>query len=604
MALRNPQGFPGDAPVGSRLHIPVGRILRWELQLDEVAQSRHTNIDLCLIPEVFLQPESSTIALPTMVFTTTLASFLPVFVLLTPAFGDTVSTPQACSADSVTVNSDNGNGIWPYLSYQSTNLTPPLFQVNQTNKALSPGLIFYADVDSSSTPGEKQQYPLISTDQGDLVWAGPAAATNNFKMQQLKGKPVISYWIGTGTAGANGQAGHGYGQVEVLDTNYKKIFTVCPNIDITLPPGTTANCVADIHESYITESNTILVTAYNITQADLRPVGGPKNGWVLDPLAVEVDLNTNEALFIWSPLAHVSVTASRLPLNGAGTSPSNPYDFFHTNSIQSFNGKFLINSRHTWSAYYVDRSGDIEWMINGDDGGDFGPLPKGSQFSWQHHVRLFNQSGSTDQVLLTQFADNNFAPNTNNVSLGLSFLLDLPPKKSQSPTLVTRIVDKNDRVISYAEGSYQMLDNDNIFLGYGIRPILKEFGGNGDIRWTAQFGDLNTGSSYRAFKQAWHATPTTALSLVVQSAASNDALNSCAAGSSFRGFVSWNGATDVGKYRLSTGSKRTNLQVAATVARKGFETEFVVPQDANFIQVAALDMNGNVSGKSAIVAVQ
>lgn len=119
---------------------------------------------------------------------------------------------------------------------------------------------------------------------------------------------------------------------------------------------------------------------YNTTKADLSSVGGPKDGWVLDSLAVELDLETNEPLFVWSPLAHVPLNASRLPLAGAGTTLASPYDFFHTNSIQPYKGGFLVNSRHTWEAYFIDRSGKILWTINGATGGDFGPLPDNGKF--------------------------------------------------------------------------------------------------------------------------------------------------------------------------------------------------------------------------------
>nr|POE90095.1 hypothetical protein CFP56_20562 [Quercus suber] len=515
------------------------------------------------------------------------------------SFGATFPA-QACSTASFTLHPNDGSGIWPYRSYRSSDITPPVFQVSQSSEDLSPYPIFYGPQNAGRARGEAQAHPIIATAQGQLIWAGPEAPTNNLRVQQLNGQPVISYWIGSGTAGAGGQAGHGYGQVEVLDDTYQSIYTVCPNIEITLPPGVTADCAADVHES--------LITAYNITQADLTEVGGPQDGWVLDPLAVEVDLDTNEPLFIWSPLAHVALSTSRHPLAGAGTSPSNPWDWFHMNAIQPFDGGFLINARHTWSTYFIDRSGDIQWTINGDDGGDFGSLPDGAQFSWQHHARLSKQSGSSDQVLLTYFANNNDDLTTLNPSTGLSLLLDLPPSKSTSPTLVLRLADDADPVYSYAEGSHQQLDNGNQFLSYGIRPVLKEFGPDGAIRWTAQFGyrnNNNTGSSYRAFKHDWHATPAAAISLVVQAAAADDALNDCAAGSSWRGFVSWNGATDVTGYVVYGGADSANLQPLTTIASSSFETEFVVPQEAQFVQVTALQdgQDGEV-GASSVIAVQ
>ena len=50
------------------------------------------------------------------------------------------------------------------------------------------------------------------------------------------------------------------------------------------------------------------------------------------------------------------------------------------NAIQSINGGYLINSRHTWSSYFVSKEGDIEWELNGKTGGSFGSLPPGYNF--------------------------------------------------------------------------------------------------------------------------------------------------------------------------------------------------------------------------------
>lgn len=122
------------------------------------------------------------------------------------------------------------------------------------------------------------------------------------------------------------------------------------------------------------------MTVYNITRADLTSVGGPQDGWVYDTLAIEVDIKTNKTLWTWSALDHVPVSASKLPLGSSGTSSSSPYDFFHMNAIQPFNGNVLINSRHTWTSYLVDHSGKILWEINGATGGDFGPLSDEAKF--------------------------------------------------------------------------------------------------------------------------------------------------------------------------------------------------------------------------------
>lgn len=147
-------------------------------------------------------------------------------------------------------------------------------------------------------------------DSGELIWQGPSlSAVSNFRVQTLYGEPVLSYWSGEGTAGAESIVGHGYGEVKILDTNYNEIAIVCPNdIEFQLPPGVKSNCFADLHESYITPNNTLLVTMYNTTTADLTSVGGPENGYILNPLAAEIDIATSEVIWTWSALQHVNLT--------------------------------------------------------------------------------------------------------------------------------------------------------------------------------------------------------------------------------------------------------------------------------------------------------
>lgn len=227
----------------------------------------------------------------------------------------------------------------------------------------------------------KVEAPFIMRDTGNLVWQGPVEATSNFRTQTLDNASVITFWSGSGGAATAETTSFGYGQVNVLDTTYSQIHTICPQLNLTLTPaGNTAECEADVHESYITPRNTILVTAYNTTTADLSSVGGPTNGWVLDPLAVELDIKTGEILFIWSPLEHVPVSQSQQAIGAAGKNLSNPYDWFHMNSIQSYGDNYLINGRNVWTTYLVNKTGDILWEINGYNGGDFGSLPKGGTF--------------------------------------------------------------------------------------------------------------------------------------------------------------------------------------------------------------------------------
>jgi hypothetical protein len=61
----------------------------------------------------------------------------------------------------------------------------------------------------------------------------------------------------------------------------------------------------------ITPHGTIVVTAYNLTMADLTAVGGNSNGYVWDSQFYEVDIKTGEVLFRWSALdAGIAISES------------------------------------------------------------------------------------------------------------------------------------------------------------------------------------------------------------------------------------------------------------------------------------------------------
>ncbi|KAK5312876.1 hypothetical protein LTR93_011147 [Exophiala xenobiotica] len=444
----------------------------------------------------------------------------------------------------------------------------------------------------TSIPATKEQAPLIMTDTGDLVWSGPVEMTANLRVQTVNGSPVLTYWSGQGTAGASQIVGHGFGEVVVLDTNYTTLYSVCPEISFNLPPNVTADCVADIHESYITSRDTMLVTAYNTTPADLTSVGGPKNGWVLDSLAVEVNITTGEVLFSWSPLAHLPLNHSKYSLSGAGVNQSNP--------------------RHYWSTFLVNPKGEILWEINGLTGGDFGELPDGGTFSWQHFARV--QQLNSSQALISWFANNNDLTGQPNAkpSTGLTLLVTLPPNPSSPPVLYTNYSDPESPIDAWSQGSFSYLPNGNRFLGYGSNAVIAEYGPRGSdpdstegqVRWTATFGYGNIVSSYRAYKQVWHATPATDPDLVVLQATANDTLAHCAESSTWRGYVSWNGSTDVTDWIVYTGSTHTTLTATGQACKAGFETAFVVPQGAAFVQVGAVENNGAaVVRKSKVVPV-
>jgi hypothetical protein len=65
--------------------------------------------------------------------------------------------------------------------------------------------------------------------------------------------------------------------------------------------------------------------------------------------------------------------------------------------------------------------------------------------------------------------------------------------------------------------------------------------------------------------------------------------------------VSWNGATDVARWRLLAGRSPRALSPVAEVRRTGFETAITTRARRLYVAVQALDRSGTVIGSSAVV---
>lgn len=285
-------------------------------------------------------------------------------------------SPTSSAGDATITGS---SGFWPCQSYKSSSFNPPQLQITRNGLPLAPGLLFLSPENVTPLGGAKDVAPLIMTDDGQLVWNGPNLNATNFRATTYQGAPILTFWSGISTAGAN--VGHGYGNVTFLDTSYHTILTVCPKLGLVTPDNVEYQCEADLHESFVTDRGTLLVTAYNVTQADLSSLGGPTDGWIFDCLFFELNPTDGDILFRWSAIEHVPVGESKFPLGSTGRNQSAPFDYFHINSVVNIgNDSYLVNSRHLWTTYLVSTTGDLIWTLQGDTGGDFGTLPEEGKF--------------------------------------------------------------------------------------------------------------------------------------------------------------------------------------------------------------------------------
>jgi hypothetical protein len=321
---------------------------------------------------------------------------------------------------------------------------------------------------------------------------------------------------------------------------------------------------ADLHEFVITPWNTALVTSTEVRPWDLRSVGGGSRGRVVGGVVQELALPSGRLLWEWHSLDHVAVAETAIKAK-----PGPRFDYFHINSIDvAPDGHLIVSARNTWAAYKIDRrTSRVLWRLGGKRS-DF-KLGRGARFEWQHDVREHANG------LVTVF-DNAAAPPEEPQSRALLLRLDT---KRMRVSLVHAYTHRPQRVLSRYLGNTQLLDNGNVFVGWGGSPYMTEFDRAGGIIFDARLP--HAGESYRAFRLPWNGHPADRPAAVIRGRAL---------------YASWNGATAVASWQL-----RENGQPSRIVRRTGFETKLPLSMRATSADVVALDASGASLGTSVTV---
>ncbi|BCR92538.1 arylsulfotransferase family protein [Aspergillus chevalieri] len=460
---------------------------------------------------------------------------------------------------------------WPYLTAATAPFRPPRLEVEKTGTT-DPGYLFIGP------RGNEQSgtAALIYDEDGNLVYQGPEEVTANFKVQRLFNQDVITFW-----AGDMMKLGYGYGTVHILDNTYREIYTVRLQDDIVTPDDQPRESYIDLHESHITEQNTLLVTAYNITPHDLTPIGGNPDMFMLDAMFYEIDIATNEIVHSWSAVEHLDKIPLEQSKQGLGEDfgvKENPWDAYHINAVERMDEGYMISVRHFWSGYYVHNNGSVMWQLSGALGeGDF-EQDESAGFSWQHDIRIYNH---TEQGLVMDLFNNANTPTEQQgATTGVSLAVDLENRTVKALRILS---DSDDVIHSVSQGSYQLLsqESQHVFMGYGSISKVKEFDADNNAVFTAQFGVDNQVASYRGFKCPWKATPFWKPAVVVQRPSSDTA----------DVFMSWNGATEYDNWAVMSlpTPDSTDSEVLATQQRTGFETvvHLTGVKSGGYLQVVA-----------------
>ncbi|MGO9320194.1 MAG: arylsulfotransferase family protein [Solirubrobacteraceae bacterium] len=457
----------------------------------------------------------------------------------------------------------------PPKEYQSFHSRPELRPPDVTassNAQTATGDLFLAPYS-----GIGQYGPMILDEHGGLIWfkalspAGARAA--DFRVQQYEGKPVLTWWQDPLIAGASRAAGE-----VIANSSYQTIA------DVRAGNG----YQPDLHEFQITPQGTGLITVYDAIDCNLAAVGGPRDGALADTLLQEIDLKTGLVMYEWHSVDHVPLQDSYS--FAAPTSRTEPFDYFHINSIDvEQDGDLLVSSRNTWAAYDVDpKTGQVRWELGGRHSSfKLGP---GASTAWQHDARQQPNGAIT-------FFDNGAFPQVHPQSRAIELALN---QASMTATLA-RTYEHQNPLVAGSQGNVQALPGGDWMVGWGQAGYLSEVGAAGQVLFNAR---LPPGwESYRTYVLPWSGQP-----------ANPPALAAVAPPGGHGGatvYASWNGATEVASWRVLAGSSSSTLKPAGGAARTSFETAIALPGAAAgaYVEVQALNSAGTVIGTSPTVKV-
>jgi hypothetical protein len=388
-----------------------------------------------------------------------------------------ISVPAAVAATAATAPSGG--------------LTPPPLTVLTDHLRQGSGDIFISPFGDQTTYANGPE--ILSPDGKKVLWFQPVPAGQeaaDFRVQTYQGKPVLTWWQGTGLGGV--ATGTDY----IYNARYQKIAEVKAGNGYS----------ADGHEFVITPWNTALIISYTTATANLSSIGGPAAQKVIDGIVQEIDIRTGKVLFQWDSADHVPYAQSEQPLPA---SASTPWDWFHLNAVKvDTGGNLLIDARDTWATYDVSlATGQTRWQLGGKDSSfkltaangqvldDAGKI-----FAWQHDPEHISRDVYT-------FFDNDAAGTANSGSGAVS---ELPYSREVTVRLnfrthvatLVRSVNQPEGLSAPSQGNAQTLGHRDLVVGWGSLPYFSEFSPSGALLFNAEFpAGVN---SYRAYRFAWN----------------------------------------------------------------------------------------------------
>lgn len=461
-------------------------------------------------------------------------------------------------------------------TYRSSPIQAPILRISTPGSA-SPGYYFAAPQRleaSSGSTGSTFAGLLISDQEGRPVWWKPAPAGHtysDFHVDTFRGQPVLVYFDGTVSL-----PGYGFfvGTWHLLNTHYQQVATVAAG----------GQPAADSHDLLLRPDGSAVVESYVPVKMDLSGQHGHADATVYESRIQVVDVASGRVRSTWNSLDSIPLSSTYLDTT-AGV-----IDYIHVNSLAVDPGhpdSIIVSARHLSAVFELNLvTGRIGWMAGGRhptlkviDAAD--TLTVDGQvlpFSFQHDARL------TADGTLSVYDNGDQRP----VPFSRAAFFHLDPQ-AHTLTGIGELRHGPD-LYGVAQGNAQRLPaGDTLVYFAGTQPAAHatEFTATGKV-----VQEVDVPQSYRVVKQLWSGVPTTAPALTVTHTASGDAVS-----------VSWNGATSVAGWRISTGATASALNHTVVTAATGYETTIplVAATRAAYLRAAALSADGRVLGSTTTV---
>jgi hypothetical protein len=487
-------------------------------------------------------------------------SLLPALVLgfatIAAGCGENGSSSTVAGASPATKAASPAAPAGPRLA-SLPDLRPPVADIRRSQPGLAPGLIFVTPkkVFGAKKVAGAQGGPEILDAKGRVRYFKPNSdgdVANDFRVQEYRGKPVLTYWYGRQIKGS----GEGYGAI--YDRSYRRIAIVRAGNGLR----------ADFHEFKLTDRGTALIIAYRTTTS--------KGKKVVEGVVQEIEIAGGKVLTEWRSLDDVPISESYEP---EGARSSKIFDYIHLNSVNlDSDGNLLASARHTWALYKIERgTGKLLWTLGGK-GSDF-KMGKGAQTAWQHDavpegdgvIRVFDNAAGDMKA-------RKLLPYSRVVRLKVD-------AEAKTASLLSARKHPDD-ISAGTQGNSQTLPGGNLFVGWGSQGVFSEFSPDGRLLFDARVPRGN--DTYRAYKSEWIGTPSAKPRVAARVRGQRILVD-----------ASWNGSTEVRTWRALTGRSAGALEVAGRRSWTNLETSLSVPaRDARFVAVQALDASGKVLSTS------